>query len=167
MTQGEKRRVWSSGSFPWSASTSLMGGVPRSKFQSQCWFMWPEFHFCLNNLKIFTLLKFCQITMISNRFITVQKIFDIFLNKWLLLCWWCVAFVSRRCWRKQWRGHPANYHHHSCWRPLWDLQAGWKRGPGVDFTLQDLKTPLYYLLLQWSPSLVCNRTSFSLYSPQP
>lgn len=82
----------------------------------------------------------------------------------LLKCFWiyvlllvisvlitCHVYVCRRCRWKQWWGHPADYYHHPCWWPLWDLQDDWKSGSGVDFTLWDYKTPLYYLLLQSSP----------------
>lgn len=43
--------------------------------------------------------------------------------------------VCRRCRSKQWRRHPADHHHHTCWRSHWDLQDDWQRSPRVDFTL--------------------------------
>lgn len=80
----------------------------------------------------------------------------------------CHVYVCRRCGRKRWRRHPADDYCHPCRWPLWDLQDGWKRGPGVDFTLQDLKIPLYYLLLQCSPSLYAIKQAFLLtHTPNP
>lgn len=77
--------------------------------------------------------------------------------------------LCRRCWSKQWRGHPANYNHHPRWWPHRDLQNDRQRGTRVDFTLEDCnKTPLYYLLFPSPPTLrICNQTGLSLYIPWP
>ena len=73
-----------------------------------------------------------------------------------------LVYMCRRCWSKQWRGHPADHYHHPHWRSYWDLQNDWQRGPAIDFTL-----------LLWHPSItycsihplpwIFNQIGFSLY----
>lgn len=79
----------------------------------------------------------------------------------------CVC-VRRRCWRKQWRGHPADHNHHQPWWTLWDLQVGREGRTGIDFTLRDPTHTFYYLLLHWHPTYpLVIQQSFPWWPTQP